>query len=324
MLRLNTQAISCVDQVINEHAVLSSVDKIRKKTFNYFLRIRNEAFWHQHHLIANEDFHHNIIQAVNTATPLAVGRLGSVEASILMWSEGVAPCWPMFNRFSDTSLGATNAGIRPRNKESYRMFAKLCREALDLLDLQGVWMTGYEAICHDIKAQRKFFNGELTGPDGNNSASWLNSLTHKRVLVVSPFKDTIVTQVPRLRDVWPGLTWMEGIEYTVVSFPYLIDDKCSEPWWKVYQSIGLMVSQGNYDIALFGCGGLGLPFTKLAKDAGKVGIHLGGHLQLLFGIYGKRHLSQHWHRQHINSAWLRPAASEVPLSADRVEGSCYW
>jgi hypothetical protein len=51
---------------------------------------------------------------------------------------------------------------------------------------------------------------------------------------------------------------------------------------------------------------------------------LGGHLQLIFGIYGQRHLNQSWFRDQMNSYWVRPDSSEVPLSANRVEGGCYW
>ena len=79
--------------------------------------------------------------------PLSVGRLGGVEASILMWAEGTANFrLPIWSLFSDTRSGATNAGIRPRNKESYRVFADLCRGAMVGLDLQGVWSSGYEAV----------------------------------------------------------------------------------------------------------------------------------------------------------------------------------
>ena len=192
------------------------------------------------------------------------------------------------------------------------------------LDLQGVWSSGYEAVCIGKGANREFFNVEITSPDGANPKHWLSSLKGKRVLVESPFDGTVQKQIPRLAEIWPQSTWMTGTDFCSVPFPYLIDEGCPETWWEVYSRIGKIVSAGNYDVALFGCGGLGLPFAHLAKKAGRVGIHLGGHLQLIFGIYGKRHLEQKWHRQHINEAWVRPEASEVAKTASRVEGGCYW
>lgn len=37
-------------------------------------------------------------------------------------------------------------------------------------------------------------------------------------------------------------------------FSYLIDEGCEETWWEVYERIGQVISAGNYDVALFGCG----------------------------------------------------------------------
>jgi hypothetical protein len=305
--------------------LLSPVLKLRRRLFNRWLAAKGRKFWKKNRLILHTEFHARVVQAVANGQPLAVGRLGGVEASILMWAEGAANFrWPIWSLFSDTRSGATNAGVRPRNKQSYRVFADLCRKAMEGLDLQGVWSSGYEAVCIGKGAQREFFNVEITGPDGANPNHWLCSLQGKRVLVVSPFDGTIQKQIPRLAEVWPQSTWMTGTEFCSVPFPYLIDEGCSETWWEVYERIGTIVSRGDYEVALFGCGGLGLPFAHLAKKAGRVGIHLGGHLQLIFGIYGKRHLEQDWHRQHINDAWVRPEAGEVAKTASRVEGGCYW
>ncbi len=79
-----------------------------------------------------------------------------------------------------------------------------------------------------------------------------------------------------------------------------------------------IVKAGDYDVALMGCGGLGLPLAAAAKTAGRVGIHLGGHLQLVFGIYGQRHLEQEWHARWINDAGVRPGADEVPKTTNAL------
>jgi hypothetical protein len=303
------------------------LNRVRSKLRQNWLNQIGRKYWQSQGLVSSEGFHYTINEAVGQKTPLAVGRLGGVEASIVMWAKGIPSCnwrpdlWPLF---ADTANGATNAGIRPRNKESYRVFADLCLSAMEGLDLQGVWSSGYEAVCIGRGAKREFFNVEITGPDGANPRHWLCSLQGKRVLVVSPFDGTIQKQIPRLAEVWPQSDWMTGTDFCSVQFPYLIDEGCPETWWEVYDRIGAIVSRGDYDVALFGCGGLGLPFAHLAKKAGRVGIHLGGHLQLAFGIYGQRHLEQEWHRKHINEAWVRPGGNELPVSAKRVEGGCYW
>jgi hypothetical protein len=325
MLLINEKKIDCRDLVHSNLPGISVLLALRQRLFDRWLAAQGRKFWDKNWLMPNEEVHARTAKAVLEELPLAVGRLGGVEASILMWAEGLANFQPPLCRlFSDTRSGAMNAGIRPRNKESYRVFAALCRGAMAGLDLQGVWSSGYEAVCIGKGVQREFFNVEITGPDGANPKHWLCSLQGKRVLVVSPFDGTIEKQIPRLAEVWPQSTWMTGTDFCSVPFPYLIDEGCPETWWEVYNRIGAIISQGDYDVALFGCGGLGLPFAHLAKKAGRVGIHLGGHLQLVFGIYGKRHLEQQWHRKHINEAWVRPEAEEVAKTASRVEGGCYW
>ena len=325
MIPIHGEHIDQRDLAAKDSRWFSPVLELRRRLFGSWLAGKGHDFWKRHSLIPHHEFHNRVVQAVTNGQPLAVGRLGGVEASILMWAEEAANFQPpLCGLFSDTRSGATNAGIRPRNKESYRVFADLCRGAMEGLDLQGVWSIGYEAVCIGKGTQREFFNVEITGPDGANPNHWLCSLQGKRVLVVSPFDGTIQKQISRLAEVWPQSDWMRGTEFRSVSFPYLIDEGCSETWWEVYNRIGTIVSRGDYEVALFGCGGLGLPFAHLAKKAGRVGIHLGGHLQLIFGIYGKRHLEQDWHRQHINDTWVRPGVEEVAKTASRVEGGCYW
>lgn len=324
MFPIQGEKIDRMDFAERDFRMFSLLLRLRRKIFSEWLSQKKGKFWIRNNLIANSEFYRQIYQSLGRCEPLAVGRLGRVEASTLIWNEG--PWWitNFFHPFSETIEAARNAGIRPRNKTSYSAFAKICRSALDDLDIQGVWKTQHEAYCSASSPQRKFINGEITGPDPGNSEHWLGALSGRRVLVVSPFQVSIQKQINRLDAVWPNSTWMRGTEFQCIGFPYLIDKDCPETWWDVYNRIGAIVSRGDYDVALFGCGGLGLPFAHLAKKAGRVGIHLGGHLQLVFGIYGQRHLEQEWHRKHINEAWVRPGGSEVPVSAKRVEGGCYW
>lgn len=323
-----TDKISKQHLIHSEQASMSSsVDKIRIRLRNRCLRLHGEDFWKVRELMKHQDVHRKISGAIEARTPYAVGRLGGVEANIMMWGKQISSSFWRPNSctfFADTATGATNAGIAPRNRESYRLFANLAWDALQQADLLGVWKTGREAICLKSHTKKVFFDVEITGPNGKDDCHWMRSLKGRRVLVISPFTATIEVQIPKLGEVWREMPWMAETDFHLVPFPYLIDEDCSETWWEVYNRIGKIICAGNYDVALFGCGGLGLPFTQIAKDAGRIGIHLGGHLQLIFGIYGQRHLNQNWFCDQINKYWVRPDKSEVPHSANRVEGGCYW
>ena len=48
------------------------------------------------------------------------------------------------------------------------------------------------------------------------------------------------------------------------------------------------IDKHDYEVCLIGCGAYGLPLAAHVKKQGKKAIHIGGALQLLFGIMGKR------------------------------------
>ena len=73
-------------------------------------------------------------------------------------------------------------------------------------------------------------------------------------------------------------------------------------------------------MALIGCGAYGFPLVAHCKSIGKQGIHIGGSLQLYFGIKGKR-----WDRfGFYNEFWVSPEESERPVNLSKVEDGCYW
>ena len=53
-------------------------------------------------------------------------------------------------------------------------------------------------------------------------------------------------------------------------------------------------------------------------------VQLGGALQLLFGIRGRRWEASPRFQQLMNSRWVRPSLAETPAGADQVDGRCYW
>jgi hypothetical protein len=78
-------------------------------------------------------------------------------------------------------------------------------------------------------------------------------------------------------------------------------------------------------VALVGCGALSLPIVVALKQQGIIAIHLGGALQVLFGIRGRR-----WKTDPVVGPWMQedtwcnPATEETPRNAKVVEGGCYW
>ena len=84
------------------------------------------------------------------------------------------------------------------------------------------------------------------------------------------------------------------------------------------------MDQRDYDIALIGCGAYGFHLAAHAKRRQKIGIHLGGATQMLFGIKGKRWENNPRSRGLMNAHWVKPADSERPEKFTLIENGCYW
>ncbi len=314
---------------MNSQRIFNALQAHRQGLERRLIQPPAENFWKRSQTIPLETAHRLIRANIESSRPFCVARLGGVEQTIVLWGKGIPkigtygikiPAW-----YSDTGAGASNAGIRPRNKESYQAFADLAFSSLKHVDLLAKWNTPLEyALMRTMSFHPAFCEVEDLSPTMANEGHWIESLEGRKVLVISPFKSSIELQKPRMNQIWEKRHWKWRADFHVVKFPYLIDDDAGQTWKEVWTEMLAIVKAGDYDVALMGCGGLGLPLAAAAKTAGRIGIHLGGHLQLLFGIYGQRHLEQDWHARWINDAWVRPGADEIPKTAKRVENGCYW
>jgi hypothetical protein len=95
------------------------------------------------------------------------------------------------------------------------------------------------------------------------------------------------------------------------------------------------IDKREYDICLLGCGAYGFPLAAHIKRRKKKAFHLGGVLQLLFGIKGNRWVNNPIHEMNsglpigsyvnlMNEYWIRPANQLISKNAEQVENSCYW
>jgi hypothetical protein len=86
----------------------------------------------------------------------------------------------------------------------------------------------------------------------------------------------------------------------------------------------MQVVQSGAKVALVGCGGLAMPLALRLKKSGIAVIVLGGAIQLLFGIKGKRWSHHPVISEFFNDWWISPSAEEIPGAATDIEGGCYW
>jgi hypothetical protein len=106
-------------------------------------------------------------------------------------------------------------------------------------------------------------------------------------------------------------------------------------WFEALEFMKNDIDQIDFDIALIGAGAYGFHLAAHIKRQGKKAIHMGGALQLLFGIRGKRWedpnygvkewgLEEGTYSSLMNEHWIRPFEESKPQNPQLVEGACYW
>lgn len=101
-------------------------------------------------------------------------------------------------------------------------------------------------------------------------------------------------------------------------------DERYEDWFAALKAMTDEISRIDFDVALLACGAYGLPLAANIKRMGKKAVQIGGGLQIMFGIKGKRWDENPDVRAMYNDAWVYPSEEETPKGADMVEGGCYW
>jgi len=234
--------------------------------------------------------------------------------------------------FSLLSKIFNNAGFFPVIEKNIIKFCKYYLENLRNIDVIGVYLDNpsYENYFNkQLKKSIKVNLYDLGGFHSNNS--WLKSLKNKKVLVIHPFTDTIKKQYIK-RDKIFKRGYLPKFKLINLQAVQSMGGETSDfkNWFDALNYMKSEMEKIDFDIALIGCGAYGYPLAAHAKKIGKIGFHIGGELQLIFGIIGKRYENlKHFNsfpikRKMVNKYWCRPSVKERPTNYKRVENGCYW
>jgi hypothetical protein len=199
-------------------------------------------------------------------------------------------------------------------------------DALAEVDLLGFWFTEYQArLVASLNPLPERCPLPLLEPWWH-SDPWSRALAGRRVLVVHPFVATIQAQYKRRQQLFSGHDILPAFDLITLKPPQTVGFATMDfsSWSEALEATLKAISGLDFDVALLGCGAYGLPLAAAIKAMGRPAIHLGGALQLLFGIRGKRWDGQPAFEALMNDTWCRPYPSDVPVSANLVEGGCYW
>lgn len=276
-----------------------------------------------------------IMEAVKLSRPYCTGKIGSVEASCVVHklSSGLNRNWntPGHGKTLRLALGE-NAGIFPLNDLVLDRWVSEFVKSVSDLDSVLQWCPEYgdQAIIDNFCANVRRYNSfdDLEPFFIEREKNWFTNLKGKKVLIVSPFEHSIKKQIPNISKIWEED--LSSIEFEVLKFPYspfVSGQQHDKSFYHLQKRIYSEINSISFDVAIVGAGAYSIPIIAKVKSLGKVGIHLGGALQLLFGIKGRRWDNNEKFKDssfYNSEFWIRPLEDDLPKNSIAVEGGCYW
>lgn len=273
-------------------------------------------------------------QLLDSGKPFMAGRIGLFEMAAMRMYE--------FEKKEKYSIVMDNiyncAGFFPNDINQGYEFLRIMKESLSVTD----FLAANNQLCENYFINRYMPEKSSVGSTFDVfdicriESNWTRKLKNKKVLVVTPFTESVEHQYKIREKLFPGdeekLPEFKLITYKSLMTVGDMKDDRFETWFEALKFMEKEILDIDFDVALLGCGAYGFPLAAAIKNAGRSAIHMGGSLQILFGIMGKR-----WDgtrtgsevkirvdvARFYNDNWIYPLEGR-PEGADRVEYGPYW
>ncbi len=283
----------------------------------------------------------HIEESIANNKPFSVMRFSGVETLVSMQV--------LTNQVNGYQVNVlrNNAGINVTNAGDLLQYALMTQEAYKTATMHAIWRNDgvsvhYGGAQEYIRKQCPGAIPEIYAPalephyflERGYEHTWPAALRGKRILIVSPFVDSIRAQVDsgNLQKIFKCPQYFEECSFVFVKAPLtLAGNHQGRPWTHWFDKLKADVeAAGNFDVALLSCGGYAAPLGgHIYNKLGRSVIYIGGALQVMFGVMGGRWKSFPLFQQlqsdpEVAAAWITPAAEERPANLKAVEGGCYW
>lgn len=230
------------------------------------------------------------------------------------------------------------SGVYPPIENTMVRFSERYLKDIPLIDLLGSFQY-YEKF---MPLKKDFQNVHLeTLYPFFVERPWTMALKGKKILVVHPFEETIQTQYKIREQLFENHNILP--EFELITLKAIQSAAGIRPpykdWFEALKYMEDEISKIDFDICILGCGAYGLPLAAHVKKMGKKAFHIGGGLQLLFGIKGKRWdnpnygvnefkeyegLMSNSYASLYNEYWVKPLKEDTPKEAIKIDGATYW
>jgi len=219
-----------------------------------------------------------------------------------------------------------NAGFFPNDVSLLPDFFDTNYKALKQIDVLGSYIANEKYFKKELATAKKVNLDGYYAPFYYRDP-WTKELAGKKVLVIHPFAEDILSQYKNHRTlIWKDPDILPEFELiTYKSVQSILGIKTPyKNWFEALKKMENDISKIDFDIALIGCGAYGMPLAAYVKSLGKQAIHLAGWTQVLFGIIGTRWQNNPRVAPMMNEYWIHPSKQNIPKEAKKVENGCYW
>lgn len=288
-----------------------------------------------------------IFSLLVSGKPCMIARYGATELYCLANYIGISQGWnapglicgkkePWWWDNVRVSNMKNCSGFYPLTKSRLEKFCHLMLDDTRELDILGSWLEKENILSDLLVGVQKVFLPYME--PYYSSLPWTRVLAGKKVLVVHPFAELIEYQYKNHTKLFKDENILPQFDLQTIKAVQSLgggDENVFSTWFEALDWMKSEIEKKEYDICLIGCGAYGFPLAAHVKRLGKQAIHMGGALQLLFGIKGNRWedpmygveewgIPKGFYTDMFNEYWRKPGENLRPHNADDVEGACYW
>jgi hypothetical protein len=281
-------------------------------------------------------------RAIYERVGFAAGKIGFSEQALLGYSFFCNSEPSIQKRAYETFLKYHcdhMTGVFPSTPQFLEKFTPFYLQTI--LDMNFLGLMGgirEEELIERLEITAHLVHFQAMEPDRSipeaSSECYLPLFKNKRILLISPYAQFLKSraQAKIYEDAWRsvGKKWFEPASILSLEIPYSFitatqTHKTYLDSLNLYKSICEQIDTYNYDIALIGAGALGIPLVSHIKSKGKIGLSLGGHLQIIFGVAGARWRRDPDWNSYLNDAWVDVPENYHPIGKDHLtDQGAYW
>lgn len=288
---------------------------INRKNLDGFYNGQKSVFILENHE-AGECIENMIMQKI----PFLVARWGNVEGSAV-YNNKIGMLSGV-----DLKYMYNNAGIFPIDDSGVKEFISVTEHAAGQMDIMcaGFWCRHIEPLFRMFSPRALLASDAILPP--TFVCQWMRALEGKKVLVIHPFAPLIEEQYKKRKKLFKDPWVLPDFKLSTYKAVQSMGGCSQYPSWvKALEKMESDIAEMDFDISLIGCGAYGMPLGAFIKEKlCKQALHVGGQLQLLFGIKGRRWDMWEGINCLYNEYWVRPTTDLRPYNYKSVENGCYW